>query len=525
MILRSQEPDVDIPDVAVTPFVQRHADRLADKAAIIDAVSGRSLTYGELARDVRRLAAGLRQRGFEPGDVLAIMAPNLPEYPVAFHGTASAGGIVTTLNPLYTADEIAFQLRDSGARLLVTVPAFVDKATQAARDTNVEQLVVFGEAEGGGDGVVPFASLLADGGVPQPSIDPASDTVVLPYSSGTTGFAKGVMLTHRNVVANVLQAAPALQITENDKVSAFLPFFHIYGMNVIMNSSLCQGATLVTMPRFELEPFLRSVQDYRVTRLFLVPPTVLTLAKSLAVDSYDLSSVRAMLSGAAPLDAVTARECQRRIGGVLTQGYGLTETSPVTHCVPADAIGYDPASVGGLVANTECRIVDVATGEDLGPGEDGEIWIRGPQVMKGYLNNENATRGCIDADGFFHTGDIGHIDGDGNFFIVDRVKELIKYKGFQVPPAELEAQLVAHPDVVDAAVIGVLDEEGQEIPKAFVVLQGEATPEDLMAYVADRVAPHKRIRQVEIVEQIPKSPTGKILRRVLRDRERARTGA
>lgn len=519
MIFKSPFADVAIPDSALTPIVLRHAERLAGKAAIVDAVTGRSCSYGRLARDVRRLAAGLQGRGFRKGDVLAIMSPNLPEYAIAFHGAASAGGVVTTLNPLYTPDEIAFQLRDSSARMLLTTPALLAKATEAARRSNVEEIAVFGEAEEAA-GATAFTSLLADGNAPAPGIDPAGDLVALPYSSGTTGFAKGVMLTHRNLVANVVQTSVVFQMDEDEKVSAFLPFFHIYGMNVIMNSCLYHGATLVTMPRFELEPFLQAVQDHGLTRLFLVPPIVLLLAKSPLVAKYDLSTVRSAVSGAAPLDAGTARLCQERIDARVMQGYGLTETSPVTHVVPFGASGTSAASIGPLVPNTDCKIVDVSTGAELGPNQDGEICIRGPQVMKGYLNNEQATKASIDAGGFFHTGDVGHVDEAGDFFIVDRVKELIKYKGYQVPPAELEAHILAHPKVADAAVIGVRDDDGEEVPKAFVVLKEPATAEELMAFVAARVAPYKKIRRVEFTEEIPKSPTGKILRRLLRDGER-----
>jgi acyl-CoA synthetase (AMP-forming)/AMP-acid ligase II len=518
MIFKSPLADVDVPNTPVTPLVLRHAERLGDKVAIVEAATGRAWTYRQLARDVERLAAGLSARGFHPGDVLAIMSPNLPEYPIAFHGAATAGGVVTTLNPLYTADEIAFQLRDSGAKLLLTVPAFLDKAATAAAGSAVREIVVFGHH----DGAPSFSSLLADGPVPRVDIDPANDLIVLPYSSGTTGFSKGVMLTHRNVVANLLQTAALFAMGTDDKVSAFLPFFHIYGMNVIMNSALYHGATLVTMPRFEPEPFLHAVAEHRLTRLFLVPPIVLLLAKSPLVEGYDLSSVKTVLSGAAPLDANIARLLERRIGAKLSQGYGLTETSPVTHGVPYGATDVDLASVGPLAPGTECKIVDVATGAELGPGQDGELWVRGPQVMTGYLNNEPATRDAIDDDGFFHTGDVGHVDECGNYFIVDRVKELIKYKGYQVPPAELEAHLLAHPGVLDAAVIGVRDEDGEEIPKAFVVLQDGVSPADLMEFVAARVAPHKKVRRIEVVDEIPKSPTGKILRRVLRERERAR---
>ena len=519
MIFKSPFPDVVIPDVALTPFVLGKAERLGDKVAIVEASSGRSYSYRQIADGVRQLAAGLRARGFRKGDVMAIMAPNLPEYPIAFHGVAAAGGVNTTLNPTYTADEIAFQLNDSRARLLLTVPPLVGKAQEAAAKSKVEEIIVFGEAEG----AVAFSSLMVDAKAPEVHIHPAEDLVALPYSSGTTGFSKGVMLTHRNLVANLMQTTACIDITEDEKILAFLPFFHIYGMTVIMNQGLYQGATLVTMQRFELEPCLQAVQDFRVTRFFLVPPIVVLLAKHPAIDKYDLSSVTRAFSGAAPLDADTARAASERIGCRLSQGYGLTETSPVSHIVPDSQTEVVPGSVGPAAPNTECKIVDGATGKELGRNEDGEIWTRGPQVMKGYLNNEDATRSSIDADGFFHTGDIGHIDEHDQYFIVDRLKELIKYKGFQVAPAELEALLLSNPKVADAAVIGVRDEEGEEVPKAFVVLKEAQTPEEIMEFIAARVAPHKKIRRVEVVDQIPKSPTGKILRRVLRDREKAAT--
>ena len=518
VIFKSPFPDVAIADTPLTPYVLRHAERLGDKVAIVEAGSGRSYPYGQLAAGVNRLAAGLDARGFGKGDVLAIMSPNLPEYPIAFHGVATTGGINTTLNPLYTADEIAFQLRDSRARYLLTVPPLMEKAQAAAAQSDVQEIIVFGEAEG----ATPFAALMGAGAPPQPAIDPAEDLVALPYSSGTTGFSKGVMLTHRNLVANLAQAGAVQDIGEDEKIIAVLPFFHIYGMQVIMNQGLFRGATIVCMPRFELEPFLQAIQEHGITRLFLAPPIVVALAKHPLVEKYDLSTVKVVFSGAAPLDAETARVCGERIGCRVSQGYGLTETSPVSHSVPDRAPEVVPGSVGPSLPNTECKVVDVATGEELGPNQDGEIWIRGPQVMKGYLNNEEATRNSIDEERFFHTGDIGHIDAHGEYFIVDRLKELIKYKGFQVPPAELEAILLSHPKVADAAVIGIPDDEAGEIPKGFVVLKDpSATPDELMAFVADKVAPHKRIRRLDVVDEIPKSASGKILRRVLKDREKA----
>jgi len=522
VIFKSPHPDVVIPDSPLTPLVFRHAERLRDKAAIVDAGSGRSYTYGELHGAARRLAAGLHERKFRKGDVLAVLSPNLPEYPIAFHGVALAGGITTTLNPLYTADEIAFQLKDSKPQLLLTIPQLLDKAKEAAAKAGVKEIAVLGEAEG----ATPFRSLMSEGEPPSVQINTAEDLVALPYSSGTTGFSKGVMLTHRNLVANLAQTEVVQIVSEDEKILAVLPFFHIYGMQVIMNQGLYRGTTIVSMPRFELEPFLQAVQQYRITRLFLAPPIVVALAKHPLVDKYDLSSVRTIFSGAAPLDAETAKVCGDRLGCRISQGYGLTETSPVSHSVPDHEPEVVAGSVGPSLPNTECKIVDVATGEELGRDQDGEIWIRGPQVMKGYLNNQAATSASIDEDGFFHTGDIGHIDDRDEYFIVDRLKELIKYKGFQVPPAELEAILLSHPKVADAAVIGIPDEEAGEIPKGFVVLKDpSATPEELMAFVAEKVAPHKKIRQLEVIDEIPKSASGKILRRVLKEREKAASKA
>jgi acyl-CoA synthetase (AMP-forming)/AMP-acid ligase II len=520
MALSSPYPDVTIPDVALTPFVLERAAELGEKAALVDGPSGRTLSYSQLAGLVRRVAAGLAARGFKKGDVLAIFSPNLPEFVAAFHGVCSIGGINTTVNSLYTADEVAYQLKDSGARFLLTVPPFMDRAADAAGRTGIEEIFVLGEASG----VTPFAELASsDAPPPTVDIDPAEDLAVLPYSSGTTGFPKGVMLTHRNLVANIVQTEALHHVTENDRVIGVLPFFHIYGLQVIMNGVLHKGATIVTMPKFDLEPFLQLMQAHAITRAYLVPPIVLALAKHPMVDTFDLSSLEVVMSGAAPLDGNLAQACAERLGCNVFQGYGLTETSPVTHITPDDDPAKNrPGSIGQLLPNTEARVISVETGEDLGPTEDGEIWIRGPQVMQGYLNNPDATAGCIDPDRWLHTGDIGHADQDGYFVITDRLKELIKYRGYQVPPAELEAVLVGHPAIADAAVIPVPDQEAGEVPKAFVVLKEQVTPEEIMAYVAERVAPHKKIRAVEVVDEIPKSASGKILRRVLVQRERER---
>jgi acyl-CoA synthetase (AMP-forming)/AMP-acid ligase II len=517
-IVTSPNPDVDIPDVPLHELVLGDAGSRADVAALVDGPSGRTLTYGQLAGGVRRLAAGLAARGFGKGDVFAIHSPNLPEYALAYYGVAAAGGVNTTINPLYTADELAFQLRDAGARFLLTVPPFLDRALAAASMTGVEEVFVLGEAEG----ATPFSSLLTAGDTP-PAVDfdPANDLVALPYSSGTTGLPKGVMLSHRNLVANLAQCKPVLVSGEGDRLISVLPFFHIYGQVVLMAAALWQGATLVTMPRFDLEDFLRILQEQRITQAFLVPPIVLALAKHPMVDKYDLSSLEFIMSGAAPLDAGLERAASGRLDCDVTQGWGLTETSPVLTTNAGAPLGLRPGSVGVPLPNTELRVVDPATGADLGRNQTGELMARGPQVMKGYLNNPEATADMLDPDGWLHTGDLGHVDDDGYVYVVDRVKELIKYKGLQVAPAELEAVLLAHPAIADAAVVRYPDEEAGEVPKAFVVARSPLEAEEVIAFVAERVAPHKKVRRVEFVDEIPKALSGKILRRVLMERDRA----
>ena len=522
MIHSSKKPTPEIPDLDITSFVMEHAAEHADKAALIDGPSGRELSYGELADGIGACAAGLAGRGFAKGDVLGILMPNLPEYAVAFHGAASAGGMSSTVNPLYTAPELTHQMNDSGARFLLTVPPFLDVAREAADASGVEEVFVIGE----GDGATPFAELLGDPAeAPEAEIDPTTDLAVLPYSSGTTGLSKGVMLTHRNLVANIVQTGAHMDMAPEDVLIGALPFFHIYGMTVIMNLGLRVGTTIVTMPRFDLEQFLDLVESHRVTRGFIVPPIALALARHPAVEGRDLSSIRHIKCGAAPLGSELSQRLSERLDTFVSQGYGLTETSPVTHAIPFEPGAERAGSIGPPVPGTECRIVDPETGEDVAEGERGELWMRGPQIMSGYLNNPEATAATVDEDGWLHSGDVAVVDSDGYFQIVDRLKELIKYKGFQVAPAELEALILGHEQVGDVAVIGVPDEEAGELPKAYVVPSSDdLDPDELIAWVSERVAPQKKIRLVEVVDEIPKSPSGKILRRVLKDREAAAAG-
>jgi acyl-CoA synthetase (AMP-forming)/AMP-acid ligase II len=511
IVHQSPMPDVVIPDGPLTEFVFRHAATMPDAIALMDGASGRTYTFAEALGMAKSLAGGLIARGFAPGDVVALMAPNLPEYAIVFHGVALAGGTVTTVNPTYTANEVRHQIEDAGATSLITIGMFVDTARQAIEGTHVTEIITIDNVEG----TTPFTSLFGSP-VEQVPIDPAEQVVVLPYSSGTTGLPKGVMLTHRNLVANLAQIDPVLVAQPGEIALAVLPFFHIYGMQILMNGLLAQGITVITLPRFDLQQALEIIQEQKVTRFFAVPPIVLALAKHPLVDEYDLSSLTWIMSGAAPLGAELAEEAAARVGAAVVQGYGMTELSPVSHATPE--AGSRPGTVGIAVPNTESRIIDPATGEDLDIGAEGELWIRGPQVMKGYLNNPEATAATIDDEGWLHTGDVARIDPDGQVSIVDRVKELIKYKGFQVPPAELEALLITHPAVADVAVIGVPDVEAGELPKAFIVLKpgAEASAAELQEFVAAEVASYKQIRIVEFTTEIPKSPSGKILRRMLR---------
>ena len=512
-IYTSRFTPVELSDSSITDFVLRHAGRLADKPALIDGPSGRVLTYGALREQILRLAGGLRARGVTKGTTVALMSPNVPEFAVVFHAVAALGATVTTLNPTYRAEELAFQLRDSGAQWMITVALFAEEAAKACDAVGISNRVLIGPSDQGWEGLADLMGQALE--APEP-VDASQDVVVLPYSSGTTGFPKGVMLTHRNLVANLQQCEPLIQVDEDETIFAVLPFFHIYGMTVLMNFGLARGPTIVTVPRFDLVQMLELVPRHGITRLFLVPPIVLALAKHPIIDEYDLSSVRQVFSGAAPLSGELGEAVAARLGCTVAQGYGMTEMSPVSHAI---ADGEDRAgSSGTLVPNTEARLVDPTTGADAAPGQEGELWVRGPQVMKGYLANPDATTATLDSEGWLHTGDVARIDEDGHTYIVDRLKELIKVKGFQVPPAELEALLTTHDAIADAAVIGVPDEEAGERPKAFVVVAANATldEESVKSFVAEHVATYKQLAEVVFVESIPKSASGKILRRELR---------
>ncbi|MDU9002238.1 AMP-binding protein [Sedimentitalea todarodis] len=512
-IIKSRFPDVEIRDLTITQRVFEGLGDDPDRVILIDGPSGREMTVGQFVGGIKSLAGGLNQRGLGQGACVALMAPNLPEYCVVFHGVAWAGGTITTINPTYTAHEVHHQLINADASILITIAPFLDTAREAIKNTDVSEIFVIGDAPGA-------ASLTALMGAPQGDqtpVDLDTHVLALPYSSGTTGLPKGVMLTHRSMVVNIDQTLQASEMNGAELTVAFLPFFHIYGMQVLINMHLAVGAGLVTMPRFDLEQYLALCEKYRTPRMWIVPPIAIALAKHPVVDNFDLSAVEQVNSGAAPLGGDVAALVGKRLGCVATQGYGMTELSPVSHLTPPALMRA--GSSGLTTPNTECRIVSTQSGEDMARREVGELWVRGPQVMKGYLNNPEATAQTIDADGWLHTGDIGYFDEDGYLFITDRLKELIKYKGFQVAPAELEAELLTHPDIADVAVIGVADDEAGEVPMAFVVpaANAELTLDAVQDYLEGRLSHYKQVRRMEIVSEIPKSASGKILRRVLRD--------
>ncbi|TVL89035.1 AMP-binding protein [Streptomyces sp. SAJ15] len=522
MVFRSDYPAVPPVDEPIHDAVLGRAAEYGERPALIDGLDGTVVSYARLDHHTRRIAAALADAGVRKGDVVALHSPNSVVYPMVCYGVTRTGAALTPVHPLATAAEFAAQLRDSRATWIVTVAALLEVARQAAEQVGGVREIFLCDRAPGHRSVRDMLESTA----PEPvvEIDPGVDIAVLPYSSGTTGVPKGVMLTHRSIATNLAQLNAVIPAEPDDSLLAVLPFFHIYGLTALMNAPLRNGSSVVVLPRFDLEQFLGAVEKHRVTALYVAPPIVLALAKHPAVPHHDLSSLRYVMCSAAPLDAELAAACARRLDiPRVLQAYGMTELSPSSHCVPRYAEEVPPGTVGKLLPDTEMRIVAVdGGGRELGVGETGELWLRGPQVMKGYLGRASETAAMVDADGWLHSGDVGRIDAEGWVYIVDRVKELIKYKGYQVAPAELEAVLLGHEDVADAVVVGVPDADGNEIPKAYVVPRpgAEIGEADLITYVAGQVAPYKKVRRLEFTTVVPRSAAGKILRRELRARER-----
>jgi acyl-CoA synthetase (AMP-forming)/AMP-acid ligase II len=501
-------------EFALPELLRRSAERFGDKPALIGA-DGTTRTYRDLWSHARKVARLLQDHGIEKGDKVGIFSPNIVDYAAVFYGALLAGATVTTLNPLYREREIEHQLDDAEA---VALFAFSPMAApvEAARQ-HLPRL----------RNVWPIESLPElVGGVPEEyrpvAINAREDVAALPYSSGTTGLPKGVMLTHHNIASNVKQGLATEQLTSDAITLCVLPFFHIYGMTVLLSIGVALGATGIVMMRFDVEQMLHLVGKYRIANVYLAPPAILAMTNVPNLSRFDTSSLRVIQSGAAPLPPEIGERAKSIYGCLVSQGYGMTETSPAVNTNPFERIKLE--SCGPPMADTLEKIVSLDTGQELATGEVGELAVRGPQVMKGYWKAPQETSDCLSEDGWLLTGDVGRLDEDGYLYLLDRKKEMIKYKGYQVAPAELEAILHEHPAVLDAAVIPKAHLEGGEIPKAFVVLREgfQAGPEELMVFVADKVAPYKKIREVEYVAEIPKSAAGKILRRELIEQERAK---
>jgi acyl-CoA synthetase (AMP-forming)/AMP-acid ligase II len=509
MIFGSSWPPLQHARASVADAVLGAARQFGDKAALIEGETGRTLTYHQLIHGAERVA-GLARAGLEPGQPLAVALPNSIDFALAFFGAMRAGAWVVPINPIYTPAEMEHQIHDSGARFLVTVP-------ERAADLAAAVDAVF---EIGGR----WNKLLECGGAPPEVHSSPDELAMLPYSSGTTGRPKGVMLTHANVLANVHQFVAAMGLKHSDVLVNVFPLYHVAGLNCILNSHLTVGATVVLMRRFDLEGWLALIEHYRGTHLVIPPPVVLALAKSPSWDRFQVDSLYSAFCGAAPLGADLQKAFEDRTGLVLRQGWGMTEASALVSADMNDRACRKLGSCGYLAPSIEARVVDVATLQELGHQETGEIWVRGPNIMQGYWKQPAATADTLVNDGWMRTGDIGYFDSDGCIYLVDRLKELIKYNAQQVAPAELEDIIQSHPAVLDAAVIGAPDEAAGEIPMAFVVRKNGACLEaaELMSFVAARVAPHKKVRAVEFIDEIPKSPSGKILRRVLKELVRAR---
>ncbi|KAI1764737.1 acetyl-CoA synthetase-like protein [Hypoxylon sp. FL1150] len=544
MVVQSFHAPLQIPNLDLWQVLFERKDREfpEDKEIYIDPDTKRSYTWTQARDTAIELGRGLKsQWGFKKGDVLGFFSPNSIDYSPVFFGVLWAGGACSTANPTYTVKELAFQMKDSKVAGIVTQMAMLPTVVEAARIIGLpeDRIILLGDARDPSGRFKHFTEVRsARGGILAPSrprLDPKKDTSFLVYSSGTTGLPKGVQLTHANIVANLFQLAHCERLNglhhsgppdgHGDKQIAVLPFFHVYGLTCIALQSIYMGIPVVVLPKFDLDRFCSAIQDHGVTYASIPPPVVLALAKHPTVAKYDLSSLKWMNSGAAPLGRDLVEQVWRRLTIPVMQGYGLSETSPVlTKMNIVDWAKYN-GSCGKLLPNLEAKIVDVDTGKDIAPGEgEGELWFKGPNIFPGYLNRPELAKDTFSDDGYFKTGDIGYVDKKGNFYITDRLKELIKYKGFQVAPAELEGILLGHDEIADACVIPAHDHQREtEVPRAYLVLKPDVPRTDekaaeIVAWIDGKVAQHKRLRGgVRFIDEIPKNASGKLLRRVLKD--------
>jgi long-chain acyl-CoA synthetase len=508
----------------VHDVVLEACQKFSSKTAIIDTSCDppRRITFADYGELVERTARGLVKAGVRPGEKIGIFLPNCWEFGVAFHAATLAGAVVTTLNPTYREREVCYQLESSEAVALISDGPLLD-ALDLCGVTSLRHIYTIRTPGSGAS--EPFTSLFRPGTtapLPTPEHDSRLALATLPFSSGTTGLPKGVMLSHHNIVVNVYQTLTPGEtgaITHDDVVLCFLPMYHIYGLTVGLNVALTCGATLVLMPRFDCEASLRVVAAEGVTLILCVPPALLAYALAAEQGKFPRDhQLRWVKSGAAPLGPELSRRFIESTGIPIRQGYGMTEASPVTHIAFLDPVFYIPESIGGPVALTECRVLD-ANDKDISPGEIGELVMRGPQIMLGYWKSPEASDAVL-RDGWYWSGDVVRVDEVGRYYVVDRRKEMIKYKGFSIAPAEVEGVLLEHPSVRDCGVVSRMA-AAEEIPCAFVVLREgivecSQTAASLQQFVSERLTNYKMPREVLFVPSIPRTPSGKILRRDLR---------
>ncbi|KAK0632259.1 hypothetical protein B0T14DRAFT_417267 [Immersiella caudata] len=549
MPFASSYPPIAIPrdvDLWSLVFERKQRPFPTTKEIFTSGETGRTYSWAGLRSASVEFGKGLQALWhWKKGDIIALYTPNSIDTPIVTLGALWAGGAVSPANPLYTVEELTFQLKDSGAKALVTQAPFLKTAIAAASKAGIPEsrIVIIGEHRDHSGRFQHFSNIRntsSRGHYAKATVDTDKDLAFLVYSSGTTGLPKGVCLTHLNLVANLLQGdyVEGNQWLpyggydgKGDKQLGVLPFFHIYGLTCSVLLTVYSGWQLVVLERFDMEKVLQTIEAYRITFTYLPPPVILAFAKHPLVDKYDLTSLKVLHSGAAPLTRELTEAVWDRLHIPVKQGFGLSETSPVTHCQRVEEWAKHMGSVGKLFPNMEAKIVD-ESGNEVAGDEAGELWVKGPNVFKAYLNSPERTREAFSPDGYFKTGDIFRRDKHGNYFCVDRLKELIKYKGFPVPPAELEGLLVGHADIADACVIGVEDPaQATEVPRAYVVLRqgvtaSEAKAQELSEWVASQVAPHKRLRGgIQFIDQVPKSASGKILRRLMRDQVRKESRA
>ncbi|CAH9110028.1 unnamed protein product [Cuscuta europaea] len=532
-VFRSRLPDISIANhIPLHSYCFESLPEDGDRTCLIVGSTGKTYSFAETHLACRKVAAGLHKLGVKKGDVIMLLLHNCAEFVFSFMAASMIGAVTTTANPFYKKAEIFKQFNASKTKVIITQNMYVDNLRDSGDgypkigedfsvvtiDDPPESCLHFSVLSEANEDDIPATVEIS-----------SDDPVALPFSSGTTGLPKGVVLTHKSLITSVAQQVdgenPNLYLNKDDVVLCVLPLFHIFSLNSVLLCSLRAGAAVLLMPKFEINALLQLIERHRVSVAMVVPPLVLALAKNPIVDTYDLSSIRLVLSGAAPLGRELDAALHRRVPhAIFGQGYGMTEAGPVISMCPAFAKHPLPAksgSCGSVVRNAELKVVDTETGCSLGSNQSGEICIRGSQIMKEYLNDPEATARTIDVEGWLHTGDIGYVDDDDEVFIIDRVKELIKFKGFQVPPAELEGLLVTHPMIVDAAVVPQKDDGAGEVPVAFVVRSSDGvdlTEDSVKEFIAKQVVFYKKLHKVYFLQTIPKSASGKILRKELREK-------